>query len=211
MGAIAISSELLLGAIKRVEHAVADEMSRPILSTIRVEILDKGEDSGLRLIAADNYRIAWADIRADSEGFGDPILLRRESLPLLKMWLKAAITMVTMDVSKDRQSVAFSSGRWGTITVPLQDGMYPQWKQVIPSGPQMVVGLNPKYLADMGKSLGNGIVKMHIRDPLQPVQFDGYGGGEIIMPVKITDPENDLVPRDEPRKRKAKPAPKEEL
>jgi DNA polymerase III sliding clamp (beta) subunit (PCNA family) len=213
MSTIGINTGLFLSAILRVEHAMADDMARPVLATIRVERLE-GTDPGLRLVAADNYRIAWADIHMDAEGFTEPFLIRRNDLPLLKAWLKSAGMVVSMEVESETTSVppvvvglpprdlteswlTFKGNHRAALTLRLEPGTYPDWSQVMPVGPQMVIGINPIFLRDLGKSLGHGLAKLHVRAPELPLYFEDYGGGEVVMPYRIAEGQtNELIPNE---------------
>jgi DNA polymerase III sliding clamp (beta) subunit (PCNA family) len=162
----------------------------------------------LRVVAADNYRIAWADMGLEPvEGRGREFTIARADVLFLIRWLKAykgrdrvVPTLVTLTVSEERLEVAI--GRPDStlrkiapvLSFWLVDGQFPNYAQLIPEKSDTPsVALNVRYVEDVGKAMRTvasaGIVKLYITDPLAPVLIEAYGadGGEIIMPVKTAE------------------------
>ena len=199
------ASDLAL-SVDRVKHAMAVDMARPILAGMHFEITA----ARLRVAAADNYRIAWADMSLDPvEDREREFTIARSDVLFLLRWLKAykgrdrnglVPTMVTLTVSEERLEVVI--GRPDTVlrkiapvlSFWLVDGQFPNYGQLIPAKSERPsVALNVRYVEDVGKAMravaSAGILKVYLTDPLSPVLIEAYGadGGEIIMPVKTAE------------------------
>jgi DNA polymerase III sliding clamp (beta) subunit (PCNA family) len=199
------ASDLAL-SIDRVKHAMATDQARPILAGMHFEI----GPARLRLAAADNYRIAWADIGLEPvEDRERSFTIARSDVLFLLRWLRAykgrdrnglVPTLVTLTVSEERLEVVI--GRPDTVlrkiapvlSFWLVDGQFPNYAALIPEKAETpTVALNVRYLEDVGKAMravaSAGIVKLYVTDPLAPVLIEAYDcdGGEIIMPFKTAE------------------------
>jgi DNA polymerase III sliding clamp (beta) subunit (PCNA family) len=199
--AITLTASDLALSINRIKHAMATDQARPILAAMHFEITR----DRLRLAAADNYRIAWADLELDpDEGRDRSFTLTRDDVLFLLRWLKAYPGRnraypppVTLTVGVERIEVTI--GRSDTVmrkVTPvlsfwLVDETYPDYKQLIPDkADKPTIALNGLYLEEVGKAMrAEGMVKVYITDPLKPALFEVYGvaGGELVMPVKTAD------------------------
>ena|ERR1035437_1469988 len=211
--AITLPASDLALCVDRVKHAMAVGMARPILAGMHFEITA----ARLRVAAADNYRIAWADMSLDpAEGRERSFTIARADVLLLLRWLKAykgrdrnglVPTLVTLTVSEERLEVVI--GRSDTVlrkiaptlSFWLVDGQFPNYGQLIPGKSERPsVSLDVRYVEDMGKAMravaSAGIVKLYLTDPLAPVLFEAYGaaGGELIMPVRTSEFASQRVP-----------------
>ena len=182
----AIPAAVLLDGIKRVEHAMASDEARPVLATI---LLERNADK-LRLITANNYQIAWADLNVDADQFVGPVLIARRDVPLIKTWLGYKRGQLVA-VHFTPETMSLSAGQGTALTVRLQDGMYPDYIQVIPPKGGLTVALNADYLATMARSMkGYPILSVYVAGPLSAVLFESVDGGEVIMPIKTAPAES---------------------
>lgn len=181
------AAELLAG-IKQVEHAKANDGARPVLASILME----ERDGKLRLVTADNFRIAWTDIPTEKLTPETKVMLRGDDVPALKRfladrlrwWPKSAIRLVTFYLADGVRLTWECSGY--AMTVVAMDSHFPDYMQVLPKkGDKPSVVLNPRYIKDMAASLRNWpYCRVYITDPLKPPLFIGENGGECIMPIK---------------------------
>ena len=198
------ASDLAL-SVDRVKHAMAVDMARPILAGMHFEITA----ARLRVAAADNYRIAWADMSLDPvEDREREFTIARSDVLFLLRWLKAykgrdrngiVPTMVTLTVSEERLEVVI--GRPNTVL--RKDRTRP----VVLAGRRAIPQLRPADPREVRAAIGSaecalcrgcgqghavasaGILKVYLTDPLSPVLIEAYDcdGGDIIMPVKTAE------------------------
>lgn len=177
-----IGSKELNAAIGRVWHAVADEEARPILTCILFE----GDADGLRLVAADNYRIAIVDVAE-----GDFTAIGRINLPRAQVTiLRAFLAKYKREVivSHDGSKLTATDGT-DTVTLRLMDGMFPNYRAAITEVPvaRSGVTVNPQYLIDAMKALKGALTGTRIELPdaaLQTIYVKADGYSEWIMPIR---------------------------
>ena len=193
---ITVHADELAFAIKRVRHAAATEPMRPILSTILFQAVDPDT---IRLVAADNYRIATQDVkvgRSDDDDAGAMAIGRtpvdltdiKWLLPFLAVHKRAAITITLSD---DKRTMRFSTN-WRSLDARVVDGTWPAYETVTDDARAKAdrVALRPEFLTDVAKSLGKTTPAMTMRfgDPLHPVIIDTTDGyTETIMPVRTVE------------------------
>jgi DNA polymerase III sliding clamp (beta) subunit (PCNA family) len=191
MSTVLTTPDELWRAITRVKHAVGDDEARPILGCISLE----PSVEGLTVVAADNYRIAWADIDVDElvPWEASDVLIYRADFRSLLAWLaeRRKTDQPLLLELEPTKTLTLTVAGLGSLTVNLFSGMFPAWRKVIPPRPDLpTVVLNPQYLADAGKAvirdalLEAGIVRVYAVEPLAPVFITGGHGGELIMPVR---------------------------
>jgi DNA polymerase III sliding clamp (beta) subunit (PCNA family) len=184
---VTVAGWALKAGLRRVEHARADDEARPILTYVLFE----ARAEGLRLVTADNYRIAIQTIeyepetKPDHEAFGTFLLEGRHIRVLMAMLPKKGIVTLTY---ADRL-MTFAVDDF-SIAIRCADGQYPNYEQVaIPTGdPTVVVALNPRYLAELGGGNRGAVTcRLAVRDPLTPIVFEDTDGlyTEILMPVRL--------------------------
>lgn len=188
MPSVSCLSAELYRAINLVKHAVAQEPERPILTTILFE----GDADGFRLVAADNYRIAIAELTepdGDVADWGRVAIPFTELKPLLTV-LKAELGNVTLTFAAAKNRVQLSGKDWSIETV-VMDGTWPNYRAVLPErNGHGAVALNAKYLRDAFTSAQasvTGIGLLWVSDPLKPIEITAKSVGyrEIVMPVKV--------------------------
>lgn len=214
-GTVTVPTLALARALALVIHAAAKDEARPVLQSVLFQLRRKrGQPTVLRLIACDNYRIAWADI-PDAEIGGtrkvDSWLMRLEDASLVGAMLGATKGGVTRAIDG---SVAFVIDGSGEVTVginghamryPLRDGQYPNYEHVLtdsvpPRKRPNTVAFTGEYLAQVAKAFTAKPGKSHVSeqspatlvlewwDPLKPARVTTKGQddhGEILMPVRI--------------------------
>ncbi len=187
-----IAAADLRSALDRVKHAAADDEARPILAAILIE--QRGFD--IRVVAADNYRIAQVTIPSviDEVAFEwAPAVLPIRELPTVLAFLRAQGKTGYVSVERAAPERLRLTGRYGSAEVVLISGTYPNTDEIADQvaklgDPKHSVALNAAYLADIKRGISAssaGIVKVFIADPLAPVVFtSGDDYRETIMPVK---------------------------
>jgi DNA polymerase III sliding clamp (beta) subunit (PCNA family) len=173
-------------ALTRVEHAAAKTPERPILNGVLLE----GDETGFRAVAADNYRIAVAEIETVSDNgldFGKAVIWLSECA-VIKAFLKG---------SRDEILLSHSDGTFRiddhkrTLTVTTIDGQFPNYRAVLGPKPNAIrVGVNPTYLGDLGKiKAESGVVEVWVAAPTDPLRVESRGTGysEYVMPVRLVE------------------------
>jgi len=183
---VTVHSKRLIEGIARVKHAAATNPQRPVLNTIAIE----GDDKGLRLIAADNYRIAIAEIDEQASDFGQALVWLRD-VPLLLSVARATKGRLEFTRSDDRLTV---SGGSLSLTVRLCDGAYADYRSEHlqwDAGDRQVLGVNPAFLGDVMRALGphTGVARVYFGGPEQPVLVEAESGEfrSLIMPLRLPE------------------------
>lgn len=176
----------LAAGLAAVWHAIAAEDARPILGTVCFE----PAPDALRLVAADNYRIAMYDVPlvaaevAGTAQFAGRPVLRRADVKALRAILAPLHGPVTLTVADGRLGVDWKDGN---AEFRFMDGTYPDYALILRPEAPPTVTVNPKYLAEAGRAFGKAItVAVEIAGPLSPVVLRGAGIPfvEVIMPVR---------------------------
>jgi len=163
---ITVSGHALGRAIRRVNHARLhqERHARPILDTIHLELYPVG---WLRLVAADNYRLAVADVLIEPTEAGPPyefgpFNLMGDDVARLLAFLPTDHSRVQLetrtDVAKGPTIVLTVPGVSRSITLRGMDGTYPAYAQIIaekgPTGTPIAV--NIRYLREVGGRTAKG-------------------------------------------------------
>jgi DNA polymerase III sliding clamp (beta) subunit (PCNA family) len=182
---ITVHASRLIEAIALVRHAAASSEARAILNTVMVE----GDDKGVRLVTADNYRIAIADLSEEASEFGRAIIRLRD-IPLVTSIARAHKGMVELTVEDGRLTVVAGALSLG---LSLADGMYPDYRHADMHWEldgRIALGVNPQFLGDVTRALSKSIGHVRIYsfpDPLKPILVTGDGFRSIIMPVRLAE------------------------
>lgn len=133
----ALPGSVLCGAIAATVFATDQMPSRFALSGI---LVDDSGDGELTFVATDSTRMAIHTVKTGVAG--DPFRLENLLLP------QTAARLIERGVTKDAEcriaasanSIAFQSGGL-TINSPMVEGMFPQYKQVVPSEWETAIAL----------------------------------------------------------------------
>jgi DNA polymerase III sliding clamp (beta) subunit (PCNA family) len=196
--ATVVSAPRLKAGLDAVFHAVSSDFFRPVLAAVLFE----DAMASLRLVAADNYRVAIYDVPLAGGGdakFGSRrVLLPRPEVKVLRAVLSSLKSVVRLSLvvgpplpvsgstptSKFRLRVDWG---YGVIDLHLMEGTFPDYEKLMrPELAEPSVTLSGQYMAEAGKAFGKSIVLVEIGpDPLSPVIFrDGGPLTEIVMPVR---------------------------
>lgn len=205
-GTVTVPTAALHRALALVLHAAAKDEARPILSSVLFELRRKrGQPPVLRLVACDNYRIAWADIGPGAPAdptvtIGGTLRVDEWVMPLdgatqIHAMLGGAKASVT-------GTVAFAIDGDGTVAVginghsfriPLRNGQYPNYARAMEDSwgkrkPKASIGVTGAYLADVAKAFAakparNGRIADQAAatlivewwDPLKPIRIATRG------------------------------------
>jgi len=184
MTELTLHSSRLLEAIGCVKHAIALSPQRPVLTTLLLE----GDEKGVRLVAADNYRIAIADLSEEASDFGQALVWSHD-LPLVVSVVRSS--KGTVAVRKDAEGHLTVEAGALSLTVRLCDGTFPNYRRAdVPwePGDRVAWGVNPAFLRDTTAALAKA--SGHIRiypdpDPEKPILVTGPNYREVIMPVRL--------------------------
>lgn len=190
----------LIAGLDHVQHAASTEDSRPVLCGV----LFAGTEAGIRLAAADNYRVAEMTVPvvdSDASAFGSAIV-RIEDIPGIRWMLKAARKgNPTMTLTRGEP---WYEGSPGTVVVTCLDrtltlrpivGTFPNYPIVFEQaerGERRHVHVNPRFLVDMAKALKvwESRVTVSVGGPLDTVIITGDPGSsyrEAILPIRVAD------------------------
>lgn len=180
---IEIPSKVLNAAFGKVMHAVASDNARPILGCVLFE----GDERGLRLIAADNYRIAIADVATDEFSGWGRITIQRDQVLILRAFLAKYSRDVTL---RHADATLTATDGTDTVTLRLFEGMYPNYRAAITDVPvvRSVVHANPKYLMDALKAVKNATaarIEIPTDNELLTVMVKAEGYSEYVMPIRV--------------------------
>ncbi len=120
-GAVAIDGHVFAEAVKQVVTAASVDSARPVLTGVQVE----HDESGVRLVATDSYRLAvrtLAGVTLDGSGLIPARALRE---------VPAAIGSDSVTVAIGDREAAFGSPK-GTVTVRLIEGAFPDYRRLLP-------------------------------------------------------------------------------
>ena len=173
-------------ALKRVAHAVAKDEARPVLTCVSLE--PRG-DLLIRLVAADNYRVAIADVPIPDGPLPAGGLIPRHHLPALRGFLRAHRGELALVVADGRLGLSDDRGQ---LSVDLLDGQFPTVDDVLPVNPTdgyRRIAVNRQFLADLRHADSEesaGILRVWIKGALDPILVQaGEDYREVIMPVRI--------------------------
>jgi hypothetical protein len=169
--------------------AAPDVGPRPILHGVKVE----RRPDGLRLVAADNYRLVAVPVREVREG-ADPepepweavlgLADAKRLLRIVRMAPRRPRPTVTLDLSQNGVTVS-CEGIGATFRAV--SGTYPDFGPILagtyettaPEVDPMTVWLNPMLLGEVLSGLGKrgaAMVSITARGPLRPILIEGYAG-----------------------------------
>jgi DNA polymerase III sliding clamp (beta) subunit (PCNA family) len=201
---VTVKAADLRQALGKVKHAVAKDEGRPILTCVHIH----GHEGKLRLAAADNYRIAIADVEiVEGDATELKANLPRWAMSIVDNLLRGygtktylASRQVTLEIVEgghggSRLMVAEPGG--DAITVRLMEGMFPNYLSVTEiEGREFRATVHAEYLEQMAaaaKSYGIGNLDILMADGMTSIDFvlsvDQKEHGayrEIIMPVRTT-------------------------
>lgn len=212
MNTATIYKQNFRSALRAVALHMSKDNSRSHLNGMRVEF---SEDS-VRFVATDGHTLGMADIPCSScSDFGEPILIQSDDIKALIKMLPASIKgpeSVKLERSAATLAVTYDGN---TRVCILNEQAFPQYQNVLPGlnrylevnentteedGTAIaipVVGLNPNYLARVGKACKEFLGKQYMAQGLEfrqaneldPVhtKFDCGTGTlvQVIMPMRI--------------------------
>jgi DNA polymerase-3 subunit beta len=136
--AVTLGATDFADALRQVVPAASHDDARPILTGV----LMAAEETGLRLVATDSYRLAVRDLPGTSVlREGQKVLVPSRALGELARVLSGA-TDVTLRLGEREATFEVGTTR---LTTRLIEGEFPNYRQLIPSGypNRLVVGKEP--------------------------------------------------------------------
>lgn len=188
MSVVTMEARVLLTALKLVSHAAADTYERPILAAVLFE----GDTEGFRLVAADNYQLAIADVELTS---GEAAAWGRIVVPIGELksvaLLLARLGDRSVVVAADGHHVTFT-GPDSSVRVRQVDGAYPAYSQILAamSTETRSVAIDPRFLKEAARvARGATHVRLTIGSWCEPILFEAkdLGFREYIMPFRTVE------------------------
>lgn len=135
----------LRALIDRTKFAMSTEETRYYLNGIYVHEADNGGVKVLRAVATDGHRLARFEMPLPDGASGMPgVIVPRKAVGELRKILEEAAD--TIEVSLSQSKIRFTFDHI-VLTSKLIDGTFPNYEQVIPSGNNKIVEVNPKIFS----------------------------------------------------------------
>lgn len=158
--AASLDTEAFATALRQVLPAAATDPARPILSGV----LLAAEESGLRLVATDSYRLAVRDLP------GATVLSAGQSVVIPAAALAEVVRLLsTTDTATLRLSDKEAHFEVGSVRLStrLVEGQYPNYKALIPAAqPNRLVMAKAELVAALGR------IKILCTAPTDPVAWE---------------------------------------
>lgn len=197
---VTVSTIDLREGLAAIAHAVARDPARPILTTISIQ----RQRDGLRLVAADNYRLAIVAIPSHSGGsLTERDFPAQANLPAADAKVLRACLAGLKGEARVRVDAGEITVSWGggAARFRLMDGTFPDVDPVLrPAAPRPTIVLAARYLGEAGMAFarrpgeGLGNLAIEIAGPLDPVIIRGEPMTEIVMPIRVP---GDAAPRED--------------
>jgi DNA polymerase III subunit beta len=160
-----LSGAELADALRQVVRAASADDARPVLTGV----LLSAEDTGLRLVATDSYRLAIRDLPgAKVLQTGQQVLIPSKALGELTRIL---VNDQDVQVALEEREITFSVGNM-RLTSRLIEGQFPDYRPLIPANYPNQLRLDRDVLLEAVRR-----VKLLVRDTVTPVRmalkFDG--------------------------------------
>ena len=182
---VTVHSARFVEALGLVAHAASQRYERPVLNTIVVD----ADDKGVRLIAADNYRIAIADVSDEASDFGRAMIWLRD-IPLVKSILRAHRGSAELSVDDTSARLTVAAGPL-SLTVKLCEGQYPdinhpnlKWGR----DGRRQIAVNPQYLSEVTRALAKQTAAIRVyagETPETSILVTADDFREVIMPLRM--------------------------
>ena len=140
--AVEVNGDSLAAAIAQVTIAAATDAARPILTAVLIE----NDDDGLRLVATDSYRLSMRKLK----GISLPTTGLVPARGLRELVRTVGASKVSVSIP-DREAV-FASDR-GLLTLRLIEGVFPNYRQLLPSSyPNQVIVKKEALMDALGRA-----------------------------------------------------------
>jgi DNA polymerase III sliding clamp (beta) subunit (PCNA family) len=186
---LTVHSTRLIEGIDLVKHAASTHpQQRPALNCILLE----GDAKGVRLVAADNYRIAIADISGEASEFGQALIWLRD-IPLV-VSIARATSKGSVELTLDGYRLTVAT-RALTLGLNLCEVSFPDYRSVDTmsfgtEGRSLLLGINPQYIGEALRALGrttNSVAIYTGATAETPLLIDSPDYRELIMPVRLAE------------------------
>ena len=188
--------------LQRVVDATEREESRPVLNCVEVQTV-----GGLRLVAADGFRLGVAEYRpglrdADnkvSDILARPVLFHKADVLAISKVLRSTLAKgrATLEVRRDgeQRTLIATNDKGEMATASEQPGTFPNWRQLIPTELETEpAALNAWYLQWVGRFCealndDSGAARIIHLHPTKPARIDTisdeYRGIAVVMPMFV--------------------------
>ncbi|MBI4031113.1 MAG: DNA polymerase III subunit beta, partial [Proteobacteria bacterium] len=129
----------------RTKFAMSTEETRYYLNGIYVHEADNGGVKVLRAVATDGHRLARFEMPLPDGASGmSGVIVPRKAVGELRKILEEAADAIEVSLSQSKIRFTFDHI---VLTSKLIDGTFPNYEQVIPSGNNKIVEVNPKIFS----------------------------------------------------------------
>lgn len=135
----------LRALIDRTKFAMSTEETRYYLNGIYVHAADNDGVKVLRAVATDGHRLARFEMPLPAGAEAMPgVIIPRKTVGELRKLLEEAADSIEISLSNSKIRFAFDHI---VLTSKLIDGTFPNYQQVIPTGNNKIVEVNPKLFS----------------------------------------------------------------
>ena len=135
----------LRALIDRTKFAMSTEETRYYLNGIFVHEADNDGVKVLRAVATDGHRLARFEMPLPDGATGMPgVIIPRKAVGELRKLAEEAADLIEISLSESKIRFAFDHIE---LTSKLIDGTFPNYQQVIPTGNDKIVEVNPKLFS----------------------------------------------------------------
>jgi DNA polymerase-3 subunit beta len=143
--AFSLPATALRALIDRTKFAMSTEETRYYLNGIYVHEADNDGVKVLRAVATDGHRLARFEMPLPDGAEGMPgVIIPRKAVGELRKLVEEAADTIEISLSESKVRFAFDHIE---LTSKLIDGTFPNYQQVIPTGNDKIVEVDPKLFS----------------------------------------------------------------
>lgn len=161
---VRLDTATFVTALRQVVRAASSNDDRPVLTGVLIA----AEDSNVRLVATDSYRLAMRDLSGVALlSAGQKVLVPSKALQEVQRLASTG----ELSVQLAEREATFTIGET-KISTRLIDGEFPNYRQLIPDGYPNRLTIDRNTLLDAVRR-----VKLLVRDTMTPVRVNLSGSG----------------------------------
>lgn len=140
-----MDGHILAGMIEKTSFAMSTDETRFNLNGVYLDVVKKGDETALKMVATDGHRLSIVERPAGSKcGAPRSIIIPRKGVVELKKLIESSEE--ELDLWMDVKHLIAYSGNV-TLVIRLIDGQYPPYEQVVPKESKRVVSASRNALA----------------------------------------------------------------
>ena len=184
----------LRALIDRTKFAMSTEETRYYLNGVYIHAAEKGKVKVLRAVATDGHRLARFEMPLPSGAAGMPgVIVPRKTVGELRKLLEEAADTIEISLTESKIRFAFDHI---VLTSKLIDGTFPNYEQVIPTGNNKIVEVNPKLFSnaiDRVSTISDGksrAVKIALNSKVMTLSANSPESGSATEDIEVNSNDN---------------------